>query len=460
MNKTSFVRDLSLSTPLEQCRRLNLLTTNTLSMCQMNGMETVGDLLNYHYTNYHIQPAFNYCNKRIGDELLAFCKRFYHLLAVHDRPQLAPDLDELQLENLRRYMKVVIEDLNLRFQQIFLQTDFRRFYKDYIQGDKSMFFLVGESEYLAKRESEEIRELLRAFAWQARHIPSTFEFDQLAHTCEVHYGCTKEELEPFRNLANQGKFPLFGFISYLIDNGYWLSKDEVFLLESGLGWYMDKPIMPDEQLMKKFNWYISTLKKNLIELRAKIQRKITPLLDHVVYIKRQSDYDFDFELPLFFFTDETVTNLNLEEETTLHAAFYTFITWALFVPESAFLSVKNDKTEHNFSIKKDIAEAFKFSAYFNKYGDYFSSPAMDIQEVVNTTTLHPFFRHLSIKYMAVVKEILIAISSYSTPGPQANSVDENRLVSEGLQNDDEDLRYYHYVKSGVDLEAAYEYPAY
>ncbi len=406
MNYTTFLREISTDSLLADCGRFRLISAGAAHFCEANGLKTVGDLLSFHHIHYHFNGTLPSCTTTIGNLLKAFCKQFWHLRRESSEPLLAPVLDEVQFENFVRFMRVCAKGLPSPLHSLFYVDDAQRVYREYIQGNKSFHFLGNVPRGSVLSDFEAVRTELRHYAAQVINQPACTEFDQLVETCVNHYGCQAAELEVFRPLADAGNFPLFGFVAYLIDNGAVFSKNERLVMEDGLGYFKGKIKQDDTRLIQSIGIGTLGLEKLKKDIPNVIAKRLQYLKGHAAYIKRQTKYSFDTHASHLFFTELEAERFNIAEEANFHPSFLTALVWALFAPENQLVYFRQGGFRNNFMVKKDIAEAFNFGAFFMLLGPNLLTyhNAGRWPEVMDS--IARFFKGPSIVYKPIVVQIL------------------------------------------------------
>lgn len=251
----------------------------------------------------------------------------------------------------------------------------------------------------------------------------------------------ESEFSHFAQHFLEKRFPLFGFIDFLIRNGKVLPERNTVIFKRRSGYFSGIAIETLENLAKIFNLTRERVRQIAESAIKKFDDKIARLEDQKRLLRSVTNYSWDYEGDLLYTHQSYVNTLKRTEEVNFHPAFFTRILRML--TEDSYLLLECDKKpDHStFLVKMELAEVFDFKAFledvstlledslqkeyilsFNGYLiSFLENEKFDllprISQVCQTILIQEFSEHLSFDFqgnLILYRNNSIKVADYAT----------------------------------------------
>lgn len=192
-------------------------------------------------------------------------------------------------------------------------------------------------------------------------------FDKLKFYCFSRYGISSETAEPYRQYFLMRRFPIFKFISEILESE--LSPREFFIFQHNFNFYKDEEKMTLQAIGDIYNITRERVRQIALYIPGKLSEILSIFNEELYFTSNYYDYKVDSGKNYIVMDEMHANKLNRYEYLEFTPKFYTFAFAELYKDFKALFL--DDNTSHNiyFLVNKKIIDRFDYIGFYNEvYG--------------------------------------------------------------------------------------------
>ncbi|MDM8543976.1 hypothetical protein QUF90_23115 [Desulfococcaceae bacterium HSG9] len=392
------------------------LSIRAINVCKDNELNSIEAILK-HYKQYKTFRNFDNCGSKTEKELVELYHKYSDIKKLELFRINFNNLNKFQRFILNQYFKSRIKSLSNRTINCLSSidpniNDFRSFYKVFSPPDFSIINLKNVGKKTKWEFDDFCKDIFRLANLLESDTDTQEFFNFFVSVVTKDLDVDEKFIEDFASDFFEGRFPLFRFIDFLIENGYIYSERELQIFYHRFNYCTDKEIFTLEKLGEK----ISSQDKLTRERVRQLAQKINPILEgklshlfmcfdmittmavditegklsHLFMCFPYTNYNISFNEDQDFINinndlhinNDFAVRVNRAEGVNFTPKFYARI-FSIFMGDSHTLCPDSLKNEANiYLIKKELFEYFDFDDFYQ-----------DIEQTVNRRILDTYSIH-------------------------------------------------------------------
>jgi len=189
-------------------------------------------------------------------------------------------------------------------------------------------------------------------------------FDKLKFYCYTRYGISSETAEPYRQYFLMRRFPVFKFLSEILENE--LSDREYFIFRHNFNFLKNEEKMTLQAIGDIYGITRERVRQIALYIPTKLREILSIFNEELYYTRNYYDYKVDSNKNFIVMDDMHANKLNRYEYLDYTPKFYTYAFAELYNDFSPLFL--NDKYPHHiyFLINKRIQHKYDFQEFFEE----------------------------------------------------------------------------------------------
>ena len=262
-----------------------------------------------------------------------------------------------------------INDLSERTKKVCLNGSMDNLYKILLYYFKNQTFK--QVRNCGEKTNHELIEMSKKYISEYDVSPNDLEvdednylFDKLKFYCYTRYGITSEKAEPYRQYFLMRRFPIFKFLSEILESE--LSDREYFIFRHNFNFLKNEEKMTLQAIGDRYGITRERVRQIALYIPTKLREILSVFNDELYYTRNYYDYKVDANKNFIVMDEMHANKLNRYENLDYTPKFYTYAFAELYNDFSPLFL--NDNYTHHiyFLVNKKIQHKYDFQGFFEE----------------------------------------------------------------------------------------------